>query len=288
MSIILKNKNGTVEFQGVRVSRRMPCPICAHLHQNQSWCLVDIRAGLAICPRVESPKKIGEAGYLHRFSPSPDDGTKYLKQNTPSPCIKKHLIELEGLQHQFRSKITKQKLEQLAKTWGVSSASVDALACGWDGNAWTFPMRNAEQKIIGYRRRLLCGKKLCVVGSLLGIIVPIATIQAHNTLYITEGESDLAMAIQLGLNAIARPGCQSCETILRYYSKGKEVVIIADNDKPGIAGAKKLQAHIRASTKSCIIITPPIPHKDLRAWAGHEKNTVQNVLDFMVKQRRGY
>ena len=286
MALILKNKNGTVEFVGTKVSRQNPCPICSHLHTNQSWCLIDSNAKLAICPRVESPQKIGEAGYLHSFSskplPAPYGKNFQVEPKKPNP-------EMSELQLKFRSKITPAKLEEIAKKWGVSIATIDKMSCGWDGSAWTFPMRSADGKIIGYRRRLPCGKKLCVLGSSLGIIVPaIAQKNLQDTLYITEGESDLSAAIELNMNAIARPGCQSCETIIKYFARGKNIVIIADNDTVGIEGAKKLQASLMRNTKSCIIITPPPTHKDLRSWATNEKATVQNIIRFKVSQLRGF
>lgn len=62
---LVDRQTGKVTFDGKRVSRSLPCPVCSHLHTRQGWCVVDAGRGLAICPRVESPKRIGEAGWLH-------------------------------------------------------------------------------------------------------------------------------------------------------------------------------------------------------------------------------
>lgn len=53
-----------------RVSKRWPCSICG----RPDWCLYAGPNGdptAAICPRVESGKRAGEAGWLHRLR---DDG----------------------------------------------------------------------------------------------------------------------------------------------------------------------------------------------------------------------
>ena len=53
-----------------RVSRRRPCPVC----NKRDWCLFAGRPEnptAAICARVESPKRCGEAGWLHVLH---DDG----------------------------------------------------------------------------------------------------------------------------------------------------------------------------------------------------------------------
>ena len=47
----------------LRVSRSRRCPVCDHA----DWCLVSRDGTAAICPRVESSKRIGDSGYLHRL-----------------------------------------------------------------------------------------------------------------------------------------------------------------------------------------------------------------------------
>jgi DNA primase len=52
------------------------CPICRH----SGWCLVSADGTAAICPRTESPKRCGDAGWLHRL------GTPLVGQTTrPAP-----------------------------------------------------------------------------------------------------------------------------------------------------------------------------------------------------------
>src|SRR5947208_2902513 len=46
-----------------RVSRDRPCPVC----ERPDWCLIAADGSAAICARAESPKRCGEAGWLHQL-----------------------------------------------------------------------------------------------------------------------------------------------------------------------------------------------------------------------------
>src|SRR5262245_65492992 len=50
-----------------RVNRELPCPVCG----KSDWCIVAADGTAAICPRTESQKRCGDAGYLHRLVDSP-------------------------------------------------------------------------------------------------------------------------------------------------------------------------------------------------------------------------
>jgi hypothetical protein len=53
----------TIRDNRHRVSRARHCPIC----DRADWCLISKDSGSAICPRVESPMRCGESGWLHRL-----------------------------------------------------------------------------------------------------------------------------------------------------------------------------------------------------------------------------
>jgi len=59
----------------LRVSRERPCLVC----QKPDWCLVSADGSAAICARVQSNTKAGDAGWLHRF-----DGKSLPTQPRPS------------------------------------------------------------------------------------------------------------------------------------------------------------------------------------------------------------
>src|SRR5207248_11062007 len=48
----------------IPVSRERPCPVCG----KPDWCLVAEDGTAAICQRVGSGKRCGEAGWLHRLA----------------------------------------------------------------------------------------------------------------------------------------------------------------------------------------------------------------------------
>ncbi|MDB5325940.1 MAG: hypothetical protein JWM57_1509, partial [Phycisphaerales bacterium] len=119
------------------------------------------------------------------------------------------------------------------------------------------------------------GGKRCVAGSRLGLFLP-ATITNDNNpptppdvLIITEGESDAAAALDLGLAAVARPGCASCGALASRYVddlRPGRVVIVADADEPGQRGAETLARCVATYGIPCRVLTPPEGAKDLREW----------------------
>ena len=63
----------------VRVSRRNRCPVC----DKPDWCLLSQDGKAAICARIESDTKAGEAGWLHRL-----DTAMPLPSPKPRPDVK--------------------------------------------------------------------------------------------------------------------------------------------------------------------------------------------------------
>ncbi len=57
----------TTDTTWLRVSRELPCPVC----EKTDWCLVSEDKTACICPRTESAKRCGDAGFLHRLADAP-------------------------------------------------------------------------------------------------------------------------------------------------------------------------------------------------------------------------
>ena len=264
-----------------RVSRVNRCPIC----NNDTWCLIG--RSCIICMRVQSAKhrpfKGGEVGYLH---PHPDPNKKLAYEVKPN--WKKPQVNAKRVLHDWsRAHGTAQlRLPIFAQELGVSADSLTALECQANGNprTWGFPMKDGYGNYIGIRLRNEWGKKWAVLGSQAGIFIP--NVPFQNRMFIVEGPTDTAAAISYGLFAVGRPSCSGgvdhIQHLLQHHRLGKEiirqVVIVSDNDGPGIRGAQDLQRWI--SVPSCILL---LPTKDLREFITvGDKSTIDEMIEQLV------
>jgi len=253
----------------IRVSRRQPCPICG----KPDWCLIAEDGSAAICARIEegSVKKCGDAGYLHilrnrhngHYRHKSHVNKRLLVTNVPIGNSRSR--DFRQLVEHYKQLLTDDKLNSLAIVLGVSAVSLNRLNIGWDDKAYTFPMSNDFGKIIGIRRRFTNGYKVSVKGSKTGLFVP-CNLPSNGLLLVCEGPTDTAAALDLGFAAAGRPNCNSRITMVSRFVKGREVVIISDNDDVGRAGAEKLAAKLIHYCPDVRIVQPPASIKDLRAW----------------------
>jgi DNA primase len=153
----------------------------------------------------------------------------------------------------YHSAVNSRIITVLSNKWGVLYNSIDVFNCGWDGESFTFPMRNQAGQVIGIQRRFLEGKKCCVEGSQLGLFIPLFHDIPPESIFITEGVSDAAAVYDLGFDAIGRPSCNSCEGMIVDWLNANEcietVIIIPDNDLVGQGGAKLLADLICTNTE---------------------------------------
>ena len=253
----------------IRVSRRQPCPICG----KPDWCLMAEDGSAAICARIEegSVKKCGDAGYLHILRNRHNGHDRHkcrvnkrrLVTNVPTGNSRSR--DFRQLAEHYKQLLTDDRLNSLATVLGVSAASLNRLNVGWDGEAYTFPMSNDFGNVIGIQRRFPNGRKVSVTGSKIGMFIP-ADLLTEGILLICEGATDTAAGLVLGFAAVGRPNCNSRITMVSRFIKGREVVIISDDDDVGRAGAEKLAAKLIHYCPDVRIIQPPASIKDLRAW----------------------
>jgi hypothetical protein len=257
----------------IRVTRNRKCPICDH----SDWCGVSEDGHAAICMRVPSDHPTRNEGHLHKlFDPIPI----YV---APKPRIEA-APDLNSLWNRWSLETDYHFLDGFAMTLGVDSAALQAIGCAWNGSAWGFPMRDATKRMIGIRLRGSDGKKWAVAGSHQGLFIPASYPYCidDGTLYITEGPTDLAAAMTLGLYSIGRPSCLGQEEMILAYlrnMKVRRVVIVTDNDMPGLNGARKLQSQLQI--RSCIYIPPA---KDIREFAafGGDANLIESSIRDLV------
>ena len=281
MFILKDKRTGEISFEGTEANRNNPCWICADTHKNPSWCLVDRARGVCICPRVPSQKKIGDAGYWHGTGDTAAPKLKFERVKV-APVEQ---IDFGGMWRGMLDQATPADLDALAVTLGIDRDYINALEVGTTAGAWAFAMRDEGGNICGIKLRIRAdNKKICVRGSRLGLVWSKRFNRTDKTLVVTEGESDCMVAAGWGMNAVARPSCSSCRAHVARLAKSKEVLIVADRDAAGKAGAQELRLALKPVAKSVVVIYPPC--KDLRQWT-REGGTLK-AFDWLVRSMRGY
>jgi len=246
----------------LRVNKGHPCPVC----EKSDWCLYSEDGSAAICARVSegSQKKCGDAGYLHLLK-TDRVRTKAVQRKNRTEDKTTKSPDFDALAKQYQGRISRRQVAMLGRSLGVTAASLKRLGIGFDGQAFIFPMRNENKRIIGIRRRLGNGRKLCVTGSQNGLFIP-SGLSNDKPLLICEGPTDTAAGLDLGFQAVGRPNCDSKIEMTVKFARGRKVVIICDNDAPGRDGAKKLAKKLIGHCPEVKIICPPVAGMDLREW----------------------
>ena len=262
-----------------RTSRSRRCPVCG----KPDWCLVGRddpdSPSLAICSRVESRRRWGAAGWLHR-----------LREDAAAPRPRTWTLEfglgqgpaqhLELARGAFARGAVRRAA--LARRLGVSDESLRALRVGWldagdasgqwirPPGAWTLPMRDARGAVIGVRLRHPEGARFAVRGSRSGLFFdPEILRRPIERLFIAEGESDTGAGIDLGLSVVGRPSCSGGARLLERLVRAlapASVVVIGDRDEPGERGASDLARILALHARDIRVVVPEEPcADDLRA-----------------------
>lgn len=258
-----------------RVNKKCPCQIC----RRSDWCTY--ADGVACCMRVRSDKELRNGGYLHRTGYAVPYVAPIRKAVEEKP------IDARAMWKAWFDRTDFHHLDGFGMTLGVDTDCLKAIGCAWSSfNAWAFPMKDASGKVIGIRLRNERGDKWAVRGSKSGLFIPNDyQYFADRVLYLVEGPTDLAAAMTIGLHAFGRAACLGQEQMILSYiaqQKAERLVIVTDNDEPGIKGAEKLQAML--SILSCVWIPPC---KDIREFVnlGGTYNTMQAILKDLVWTR---
>jgi hypothetical protein len=252
-----------------RVTREAPCPICS----KPDWCTVSETT--ACCMRIESDRQMRNGGWAHRLG----DQVRTLPPIKPriTPTINAGEIWARWLDGGER-------FAALARTLGLTTTGMGTYGWAWapEHRAWAIPMIDGHGWPVGIRLRAEDGRKWAVRGSRQGLFCPMTIGPSSDTALICEGPTDALAAFQMGYWTIGRPSCLGChdmvvQTIRKW--KLRRVVIVADRDGPGRAGAQKLAADLRCWHK---VVVPPA--KDLRAWRadGAAAEDVRAIIDAKV------
>lgn len=270
-------------YKWVRVTRANHCPIC----DKPDYCTVAPDAGIVCCMRQESsrPSRNALGGWIHVIG---DKSPAYVKPEAkPEPPR----VNCTKLIRDWRASTSLDWIVKLGEQLGVLPAALESIGVAWAApyRAWAFPMTSGFGDVVGIRLRDKNGRKWAVTGSKQGLFVP--DWKPERRMFITEGPTDLAAAISLGVFAIGRPSCQGAEeevnqTIKRFGVR--EVVIIADNDdkvrpdgtrfNPGLDGAEKLASVLKVRS---VVLT--LPAKDTRDFL-RNGGTI-GILDYIVGEQ---
>jgi hypothetical protein len=214
---------------------------------------------------------------MHRIADGP---RRYL---SPPPKLQPPTINATKLMHEWRAATPATALAEFAASLGVSTPSLVAVGAAWSAlhSAWAFPMCDGHGNVVGIRLRNERGK-FAVRGSRQGIFLMDRV--AQKTLFVCEGPTDTAAAVELGLFAVGRPNCCCGGPEIQIYARHHSaslVVIISDNDKPGLDGARKVGGELQLPFA---IYVPPA--KDLRQFVqlGGTRAMIENTLKGIVWQ----
>jgi hypothetical protein len=241
---------------------------CAHDDSKPSLSIKEVEGGRVLlnCFSGCTYETLASVLGIDRERYSPRPYVAPIRRAIEEPTLDAHGLWRRWLEHTDRERV-----DSLGVSLGVDTDALSSLGCAWASphNAWAFPMRNERKEVIGIRLRNDEGAKWAVKGSRSGLMIPTEdnSITENGTLWLCEGPSDTAAALTIGLKAIGRPSCIGQEQMILNYiwiSKARRLVIVVDNDEPGLNGAAKLQALL--SVPSAMIIPPA---KDLRQFVNY-------------------
>jgi hypothetical protein len=159
---------------------------------------------------------------------------------------------------------------RLAFSLGLSERSLRRLNVGWHRShrCYSFPMRDDQGRIVGIRLRRPNGAKFAVRGSQSALFM-LADLSSPLRLFISEGPTDCAALLDMGLTAVGRPSCSGGADMLTrliHRLRPHDVVIVADADLPGRQGAASLAQDLILQVPLVKVIEPPASVKDIREW----------------------
>jgi len=275
----------------IRVSEDILCPICG----KPDWCLVSPDGKAAICSRIqEGSVNNNGAGFLHILDNTYVPAKNFKKQrrwpinwNVIHDGYSRAVTRLyESPDNSVCYHIVMEMLENV----GIEFSTLLQFGIGWDGEAFTFPIKNSNLDIIGLMRRFPNGDKRLIKGSGMGLFIPSTFYNQSPCVLVCEGLTDTATGVELNFSSVGRMNCNTGNTELISLLGGccgTRIVIIADNDpdNAGINGARILAKEFLSCENPYVdvkVIRPPEGIKDLREWK-ESGLTREKLLDIIRK-----
>jgi len=233
-----------------------------HLWQaGLDWCRVSKDGKYALCSRIPV---YGQQGSLHKIDENIETNGLLDKSNYYPP------INWFVLNKFYVANCPLWRINQFGALKGITPRSLIRLNIGFDGEAYTFAIQNENYIIVGIQRQFPDGAKTMVRGSKLGLFIPTVFRANESNVFITEGVSDTAIALDLDLNVIGRLNCSSGTEVIKkimnkHYSNAY-IIIDNDSNRAGYDGGMKLANELKAICKTVKVIIPPAENNDLRGW----------------------
>lgn len=120
------------------------------------------------------------------------------------------------------------------------------------------------------------------VYSLYNLPAAIKAIKKGYPVYITEGEKDVDTLKNLGFTAVTAGSASDWRSEFAHYFTGARVVILPDNDAPGLELKDKILKSLRAFAHSIkVVITSQAEHGDVTDYMNerHSKEDLQKLMD---------
>jgi len=177
-------------------------------------------------------------------------------------------------------------LRRAADLLGLPPEALARLGVGWaePHRATAWPMSDAVGRVVGVRLRCpRTARKWAVRGSRAGLFIPAGLACGGRWLFVTEGPTDTAALLSIDVAAVGLPSAGGGADLLIGLVRGvrpANVVVVADGDGPGRAGAERI-AEALLPLVGVRMIEPPAGVKDCRAWvsAGASRADVMAAAD---------
>jgi len=234
----------------IRTTSDSPCPVCGRV----KYCMVNNNGSAVLCTKEPSERQIGEAGWLHVLDPKRNIG--YEISEMEKKHLRYHANLIEGID------------EVVADLLEVTADSVRRLEVGfWPfGHLWTFPERNERGRITNILKRTNSGRKFMEKGGQRGLIYEYPLPKTDKPFIVVEGGTDTAAAMDMGYVGVGRPSANSGGKILAAMLKGRDVIVVGENDEAGRRGMEEIAKLLSESCRSVQKVLPPGKFKDLREW----------------------
>lgn len=235
-----------------RITRADPCPVCG----REKYCMINDNGSAVLCTKESSEHSVGDAGWLHVLDPERNPGYTY----APSEFEKKFAV--------YQQNVNDGMVRFLAEELEVGAESLEALSLGFvpREHAWVWPERDDTGRIIGLLKRYNSGKKVMEKGSERGLIYRHPLPKSDKPIIVVEGATDVLAACDMGFVAVGRPSSDSGGKLLQGLLRGRDVIVVGENDDAGRKGMEKMFLLLKEVCASVKKVLPPAKHKDLRRW----------------------